>query len=143
MRAKHVCPVDGCTRLIDAGVRRCTEHASQRGWGARTSSGTSRTGTAAHKARRLRILKRDPTCRLGYPGCTLTSTVLDHVVALGLGGADTDSNCQGICHNCSLRKSSMEGHVAAGHDVSVSIRRGPESPSTTPTRLPRTIQTHA
>ena len=55
-------------------------------------------------------------CQLRYPGiCIGTATRCDHIVAVGLGGADTDDNCQGACKPCHDRKTSAEGHIAAGH----------------------------
>ncbi len=51
-------------------------------WAAVPKVGTNRTATTAHKARRLRILRRDPMCQLGYAGCTGTSIICDHVIPL-------------------------------------------------------------
>jgi 5-methylcytosine-specific restriction protein A len=58
---------------------------------------------------RPRILRRDPTCQLGYPGCTHTSTQVDHIVA---GDDHLDHNLQGVCGPCHAIKSSAEGHAA-------------------------------
>lgn len=109
MRAKKHCGIQGCTQLVRPGTR-CPQH--QHGWG----KGAQRTGTTTHQARRLRVLARDRhLCQLRYDCCITQATVCDHTLALGLGGTDTDDNCQAACRPCSNRKSSAEGHTAQGH----------------------------
>jgi 5-methylcytosine-specific restriction protein A len=115
MRAPKCCSEIGCTILVHDGKSRCPAHRGESRWAPRT--GTSRTGTKAHKARRARILRRDPLCKLAYPGCTGTSTVADHIRPLAANGADTESNMQGACRSCSDKKTSQEAHFLAGHDV--------------------------
>ena len=116
MRAPKICSQEGCSTLTYDDASRCPEHHRRNGkWGPKV--GTNRTATTAHKARRLRILRRDPMCQLGYAGCTGTSTICDHVIPLAAGGPDTDSNCQGVCRSCSDKKTSKEGHYLAGHNV--------------------------
>src|SRR3984893_17224723 len=100
MRAPKICSQEGCSTLTYDGASRCPEHHRRNGkWGPKV--GTNRTATTAHKARRLRILRRDPMCQLGYAGYTGTSTICDHVIPLAAGAPDTDSNCQGVCRSCS------------------------------------------
>jgi 5-methylcytosine-specific restriction enzyme A len=114
-RAPKICNEPGCTTLV-AGESRCAKHYSRNKWGHKT--GTNRTAKTGHKQRRERILRRDPLCQLGYAGiCTGISTVCDHIVPLAAGGADSDANCQGVCEPCSNRKTSLEGHYIAGHNV--------------------------
>jgi 5-methylcytosine-specific restriction enzyme A len=122
MRAPKSCSQEGCSTLTYDGASRCPEHHRRNGkWGPKV--GTNRTATTAHKARRLRILRRDPMCQSGYAGCTGTSTICDHVIPLAAGGPDTDSNCQGVCRSCSDKKTSKEGHYLAGHNVEPRGRR--------------------
>ena len=106
---KH-CGINGCVRIVPAG-QRCEQH--QHRWG----RGNPRTSTPEHRARRARVLARDGgRCQLQYEGiCIHRATVCDHIQALGLGGQDTDDNCQAACRPCSARKSSREGHIAQGH----------------------------
>ncbi len=68
-------------------------------------------GTRAHKARRRRILARDGyQCQIRGPRCTGKATVLDHILAVGLGGdADSDDNTQAACANCNQQKAAHEG----------------------------------
>ncbi|WP_448389415.1 HNH endonuclease [Mycolicibacterium sp. XJ1904] len=109
MRAPKHCGIQGCQQLARPG-QRCPAHKHR--WG----RGDKRTGTTQHKARRLRVLKRDGyQCQLRYPGCIGTATICDHIIALGLGGRDADDNCQAACQPCSNKKASAEGHIAQGH----------------------------
>lgn len=109
-RAPKHCGVQGCTTIVPAG-QHCPQHRHR--WG----RGSPRTRTREHRERRDRILRRDGyLCQLRYPGrCIGHATVLDHIIALGLGGADTDDNCQAACAPCHAYKSSLEGHIAQGH----------------------------
>ena len=96
-RAPKVCGHHQCANLVPAGTTYCAEHERQRGW--RRNTGVTRTDTAAHRARRQRVLARDRhECQLRYDGiCTGTAAVCDHIVALAEGGSDTDANCQAAC----------------------------------------------
>lgn len=58
---------------------------------------------------RPHILKRDPRCKLRYPGCTGVSTQVDHIQR---GDDHTFQNLQGVCAGCHAKKSSREGHDA-------------------------------
>jgi HNH endonuclease len=91
--------------------QRCPEH--RHGWG----KGNPRTNTRAHRNRRERILQRDHhQCQIRYEGiCIGHATIADHVLALALGGQDTDDAMQAACAPCHNRKSSIEGHKAQGH----------------------------
>jgi hypothetical protein len=103
MRAPKLCNQDGCSTLVYDGASRCPAHHRRNGkWDAKRGY-TNRTATTGHKKRRERILRRDPMCQLGFPGCTGTSTVADHIVCLAAGGADVDTNMQGVCRKCSER----------------------------------------
>ena len=143
-RAPKLCGHVGCIQLV-RGQTYCAEHARQRGW---QRGGVTRTDTAAHRNRRLRVLARDNhQCQLRYDGiCTHTATVCDHIVPLAEGGDDTDAGCQAACLECHRRKTSIEGHRARGHTV-------PSEPPTAtkpagvagksrqaPTRAPRGIR---
>jgi hypothetical protein len=89
-RAPKLCGREGCIELV-RGQTYCDLHAKERGWPRGT--GSTRTNTASHRQRRLRILKRDNyRCQLQYSGvCTDVASVVDHRQALGLGGQDSDN----------------------------------------------------
>lgn len=55
---------------------------------------------------RARVLKRDPICLLGLPGCTTISTTADHILPVARGGALYDlDNLRGACFPCNRQKS--------------------------------------
>lgn len=54
---------------------------------------------------RARILRRDPLCvRCRKRGLIVASQEVDHVIPLGKGGKEEDSNRQGLCHDCNQAK---------------------------------------
>lgn len=159
MRANKICAEPGCPKVCRPAERRCDVHrlsaAGTSGWDSKRGT-TPRTSRTGHKARRVRILKRDPECQLQLPGCTGTSSVCDHRVPLGAAivvglteaQLDTDDNCQGACDACSRRKSSQEGHYLRGDNVECPwhpedverLRRLPSGPDAS-SRIPRRIDT--
>jgi 5-methylcytosine-specific restriction endonuclease McrA len=106
---------------------------------------TSRTGTAAWKAMRTRVLREEPTCQLRYPGiCRGKPVICDHKRPTAAGGSDERINLQGACQACSDRKSSLEGHYLAGHSVECPWPDDPRllrSAAPKPVGMPRVIQT--
>jgi len=80
-------------------------------WG---TGARARTTTPAHRAQRLRVLRRDRyRCQLQYPGrCIGTATEMDHKDNVASGGSDNDANQQAACKPCHAKKSSDEGHAA-------------------------------
>lgn len=114
-RAPRICNELGCSTLVyDEKRRRCDAHYKPFGGKGGTSS---RTTTSDHKRRRLRVLGRAGyRCEVRYPDiCIGTATEADHVVALSLGGTDSDFNMQAVCTPCHRRKTSREGHAAQGY----------------------------
>ncbi|MGH3578677.1 MAG: HNH endonuclease, partial [Mycobacterium sp.] len=111
-RSPKLCAELGCAELVDSGTRRCAQHERERAW---RGVDSKRSGTAEHKARRLRVLKRDGyQCQLRYAGtCVGSATDCDHIIPLSEGGTDNDDNCCAACRPCHQRKSSHEGHRAA------------------------------
>ena len=62
--------------------------------------------------RRLAVLRRDPRCRIAYPGiCTGASTDVDHIRA---GDDHSFTNLQGACRPCHKRKTNGESQAARG-----------------------------
>jgi 5-methylcytosine-specific restriction protein A len=116
MPAPKICADPACYELV-RGVRFCDAHRRERAWSG--SGGSKRTNTHQHRARRKRVLERDGhLCRIRYGDiCLGEADQMDHVVPLGEGGADEDFNCIAACGPCHRRKSSLEGHRAAGHNV--------------------------
>lgn len=87
----------------------------------RSSTGHDRLPSNWSTLRR-RILRRDPTCKLGYPGvCTLTSTEVDHI---GDGGDHAAHNLRGVCHACHAKRTQEQARAA--------VRRRARAPETHP-----------
>lgn len=115
-RAPKPCGIKGCTVIVPNG-QRCADH--RHGWP--TNTGATRTNTAEHRDWRTQVLQRaGHRCQIHYPDiCIGTATIADHIKATALGGAHYDlDNGQAACAPCSNRKSSLEGHIAQGHNVS-------------------------
>lgn len=114
-RAKKICGHETCHQVAESGGRYCDTHRREKQW---RGSDPKRSGTAAHRNRQGRIFANAGyRCEIRWEGCTLTAEVLDHIIALGLGGADTDANTQAACRKCSTTKASIEGHLGSGHAV--------------------------
>ena len=104
-RAAKVCPTPGCP--LD---QPCPTH-TPKPW-ARTERRTEFPTKT-----RVRILRRDPTCRCTgcdhhQHACTQPSTQADHVTPIAWGGTNTITNGQGLCTACHTVKSKSE--AAAG-----------------------------
>jgi 5-methylcytosine-specific restriction protein A len=65
-------------------------------------------GTHLQRLRR-QLFERQPLCVVcEADGRVTIATIRDHVVPLGEGGTDTDSNTQALCQSCSDRKTREE-----------------------------------
>ncbi|RZL77433.1 MAG: HNH endonuclease [Rhodococcus sp. (in: high G+C Gram-positive bacteria)] len=83
-------------------------------WG---TGARARTNTAAHKARRLRVLARDHhICQIQGPRCTGAANICDHIINVksfaNPDDAERDDNCQAVCRPCHDQKTSAEGNAA-------------------------------
>jgi 5-methylcytosine-specific restriction endonuclease McrA len=60
-----------------------------------------RSGRPWQRVRKL-VLERDAyRCQIGIKGCTVTATVVDHIVPLAAGGEPLDpSNLRAACRSC-------------------------------------------
>lgn len=82
--------------------------------GRTTSWSGTRRGFPPKTARR--IIRRDQTCQLEFPGCTTKATEADHIVgwadALAAGwepeDIDDETNGQGACSSCHRIKTQQE-----------------------------------
>ncbi|MGO9101430.1 HNH endonuclease signature motif containing protein [Mycobacterium sp.] len=121
-RARKICGAPQCPKLAEVGSRYCLAHRREKQW---AGSDKKRSGTADHRNRQARIFANAGyRCEIQWEGCTFTAEVLDHIIALGLGGADdTDANYQASCVKCSSTKASIEAHLASGHAVEMPAMR--------------------
>jgi len=79
------------------------------GW----ESSTHPSSTRLQRKQRAFILARDPQCYLGYDGCTIVSTIEDHVIPLAQGGDRWSfSNRRGVCEPCHKVKTQAEAQAA-------------------------------
>jgi 5-methylcytosine-specific restriction endonuclease McrA len=80
-------------------------------------------------ARRARILARDGhRCR--YPGCDRTTGLeVDHIVALGLGGRDSDENLETLCAAHHRQKTKRDAGLIAKAKRAGAKHRGKFPPS--------------
>lgn len=84
----------------------------------RLSSEGKRVRGSAGVAMRKRRLSLFPICaECKKRGVIKATQVIDHVIPLGVGGEDLDSNCQGLCHDHHAEKTALEGNIfaAANH----------------------------
>lgn len=69
--------------------------------------------TRLQRKQRADILRRDPVCYLRYDGCTITSTIEDHVIPLSAGGDRWSyTNRRGACTHCHSIKTQAEAAAA-------------------------------
>lgn len=103
-RAPKVCSKVGCVNVLP-----CPTH-KPAAW---QGSTRSRRLPSDWRARRARVLRRDPMCRACH---VRPSTEVDHIVA---GDDHRQANLQGLCHQCHRAKTSREATEARAR------RRGP------------------
>lgn len=149
-KAPKACCEVGCTKLVYDSGTRCDRHRKEAATRAWKNTDPKRSGTADHKRRAARVLKRDGyQCQIRYVGtCIGQANQLDHIVPLYLGGQDTDANTRAACGPCHAAHSSDQGNQAQGHQVRTRPRQTPpdtphdlDAPRSTDTRIPRRIET--
>jgi hypothetical protein len=134
-RAPRACNERGCPGLVyQQGRRRCEDHHVP--WANHQRREETHSNTTARKLLKDRVFRRaGGRCQIGYPDiCTGKATQLDRINCYG---GYTDDNCEGLCEPCHRRKSSMEGHAASGHAVTVPTAAGKPAASLA---RPRVIQ---
>ena len=103
------CPTRGCAALVRSG--HCEAHGGQRKAWAKDTPGPPRLRGRANQQRRQRVFARDPLCvPCAAKGYVSVATIADHVVPLTQGGADNESNLQGVCSRC--HKAKTQGEAA-------------------------------
>jgi 5-methylcytosine-specific restriction protein A len=110
--APRPCTHPGCGRLVHDGSGRCPLH-PRKVW-KKVDPPKRITG---RKLQRLRaeLFARDPLCaECRRQGRVTLATQRDHIVSLGEGGQDVESNVQGLCVDCHEAKSLAEALRARG-----------------------------
>ena len=67
---------------------------------------SARNGSSrAWRKVRAHVLDRDGhTCQIGWPGCTVHATHVDHIVPVVHGGTDGEHNLRAACARCNLSR---------------------------------------
>lgn len=104
--APKPCSYPGCGVLVHDGSSRCAKH-PKAVWAKPTP--TKRITGRRLQALRAALFARAPLCaECERQGRVTPATERDHIVPLAEGGADDDSNVQGLCHECHEAKRKEE-----------------------------------
>ncbi|WP_201780617.1 HNH endonuclease [Sphingomonas sp. Leaf257] len=78
-----------------------------------------RDQSASYRRQRLAIFSAEPLCRYCLArGRVTPATILDHIVALALGGTNDIANLAPACRACNDAKAVIEARYAMrGHDI--------------------------
>jgi 5-methylcytosine-specific restriction protein A len=111
--APKPCTHPGCGALVRDGTSRCPKH-PQQVW-AKPASATKRVTGRKLQAMREALFTRQPLCVICQAqGRVRLATQRDHTIPLAEGGADDDSNVQGLCEPCHDAKSRAESQRGRG-----------------------------
>ncbi|WP_428718568.1 HNH endonuclease [Undibacterium curvum] len=105
--APKKCSYVGCRKLVSDGSGRCEDHARP-AWVKRTEVTKRITGRRLQKLR-ADLFAREPLCaECKRAGRVTPATQRDHIIPLCEGGADDETNEQGLCDPCHETKSLAE-----------------------------------
>lgn len=104
--APRPCSLKGCATLVRDGSGRCAAHPRE-AWVKVTP--TRRITGRRLQAMRAALFARDPLCaECRRQGRAVPATQRDHILSLEEGGADDETNEQGLCDACHKAKSRAE-----------------------------------
>ena len=105
--APKPCSAPGCGVLVRDGTSRCPKHPHPV-W-AKPANATKRVTGRKLQTMRAALFTRQPLCvACEAQGRVTLATQRDHMIPLAEGGADDDSNVQGLCEPCHDAKSKSE-----------------------------------
>ena len=107
----HPCSKPNCPNLVPMTASRCPAHAAVP-WHSNNPRRHQRTNGWAWSRTRQRILDRD----VHRCGCGAPASQVDHVLSIGQGGSDDDSNLRAICLHCHAKKTATEAALALQKD---------------------------
>jgi 5-methylcytosine-specific restriction enzyme A len=94
-----------CNRHALPGKSRCELHGGK-AW-KRTDPASKHRYGKDWEARRARVLREEPNCRL----CGTPATDVDHIVAHADGGTDDRSNLRSLCRDCHKQVTSEQNRA--------------------------------
>ncbi len=102
----RTCRTPGCPNPAAGHMGYCAQHAPLYERQRQQERGTAaQRGYGARWARlRLLVLRAQPACTV----CGAPATDVDHILPKRLGGTDSLSNLQALCHACHTRKTMAE-----------------------------------
>lgn len=119
--APRPCSFSGCRTLVHDGTGRCEAH-PKKAW-IKVVPVKRITGRRL-QAMRAALFARSPFCaECERQGLTRLATQRDHIVPLAEGGADDETNEQGLCDDCHEVKS--RGEAVAGRWHGRAARKAP------------------
>ncbi len=105
--ASRPCTHPGCGALVSDGSGRCARH-RRPAW-SKPAGATKRVTGRKLQRKRSELFARSPLCSMcSERGRVTLATVRDHKTPLAEGGADDDSNVQGLCDACHEEKTLAE-----------------------------------
>jgi 5-methylcytosine-specific restriction protein A len=114
---------DNAARLAVPGSSRCAAHQLGSGWGKRPPA-NAYAYSGDWSERRRRVLERDAfRCRLGFAGCLVRASEVDHVVQPEAGGDNSLSNLRAVCRRCHATRTGRQGALATQRRRSVTSGR--------------------
>jgi 5-methylcytosine-specific restriction enzyme A len=105
-RAYHQCSKPGCSELIKLGSR-CSLHAVDK----QRPNANARGYDYAWRKVRASFLQKHPWCSDPFgdhKGQKRFALHVDHIKRLADGGADDESNYQGLCTHCHSKKTALQ-----------------------------------
>lgn len=143
--APKPCTAPGCRALVRDGSGRCSAHPRAQ-WAKKPTATKRITGRRLQRMREA-LFARKPLCAECQRNDRVTlATQRDHIVPLAEGGADDETNEQGLCDDCHDAKSEAErargvarawGHYreapgGEGEGEGESLGVGPRKPTGSP-----------
>jgi 5-methylcytosine-specific restriction protein A len=105
LKPRHPCSYPGCNALTAGG--RCEQH-RRKAWEGNNAELRRFKGRTLQRERD-RLFNSNPLCvECERQGRVTVATIRDHIKPLAEGGLDVPENTQGLCKQCSDKKSQQE-----------------------------------